>query len=478
MVKEFYFYLLIGMVAFTSLPLNGYLASVLFLLIAFLLWQIEKSNNKLISPVAFVIVAYVLGFPVVMVLPDLYEDLWSRMSPFTIEFTMLWVVRGFGAFALGYVLVERFYTSTDGVLFGREGSLGERKEYLNYFLKAIGLLSFAAWLLTAIIFGISLVFLEGKGVDVSSAAGSLLQILTFLSGLRYPFFFCFLMLYYWKQADKPLVFLFWGLIVISLIEIIIIGSKGVVLRILIVCLLALCYLPIKFSFKQLVLGVVAVLLVYGSFAVITEYRYIMKNEYRYGANVFSFDVQISSFKAAVIASLPFMRSSSDRHTEVGHEQVLGRFSSGMFSFANLINFTRRQPPYENALESFLVPIYSIAPRALVPDKPVFFNSGRNAREYYRWSYGGVSVTLLGSLYYAWGYFGILFGMLSSGCLLAFIVTKVQKMGIYSMHWLILLVVLLLPLLDVGVTFQAISIDFIRVIVLLWLLKIIFPVFSR
>ena len=139
-----------------------------------------------------------------------------------------------------------------------------------------------------------------------------------------------------------------------------------------------------------------------------------------------------------------------------------------------MEFTGRDPPYENALESFLVPVYSIAPRALIPEKPEFFHSGRNAREYYGWSYGGMSVTLLGSLYFAWGYVGIILGMAFIGGLLAYLVKQVRFSSIYSPNWLILFVTLFVLLMDVGVIFQAITTNIIRVTLVLWLLHLVFP----
>lgn len=474
MKRTIYTYLLAALVLFSALDLNGYLSAVLFFVIAGLLWLVDKSSKVLIPPVAFVIVAYAMGFPMMIIWPDLYSMLLSQVSPYVLEYAMLWAVRGFGAFAFGYVLVGYFGKGMRIRSWQGGGFYIGRICYLHYVLTSIGWLAMMSWVASVIFFGISLAFIEGKGVGIDTGAGTLQQILTLLANLRYPFFFGFLLLRFWKQTDRHLSFLFIGLLLISSVEIITVGSKGSIIRVMVVVLLALTFLPVKLNLKQIIAGALAIIAVYGSFAVITEYRSIMQKELHSGGDVFNFSVQAEAFRAAMVASLPFSESASDRRTVVSQEDVLSRFGAGMLSFANLMKFTGRHPPYEHAWESFLVPIYSIAPRALIPEKPEFFNSGRNAREFYGWAYGGISVTLLGSLYFAWGYAGIIFGMAFLGGLLAYMVRQVRLFGLYSTHWLILLVVLMVPILDVGETFQALTTGIIRVAVILWLLHIFYP----
>ncbi len=475
MTKSDYSYLLFALVALSVFDLNGYLSAVLFFLIAGVLWLIAKRPQTMIPPVAFVIVAYTLGFPVVLLWPDLYPTIWLRVSPDALEYAMLWSVRGFGAFALGYFLVDHFGQQKKHQVFRKKNPDKNRIHYTLYILTSIGWLAILSWIVSATFFGVSLTFIEGDSVGDNTVAGSSLQVLTLLSSLRYPFFFVFLLLHYGKQTDRHLKFLFVVLLFISIIEIIVIGSKASIIRGVVVVLLSLAFLPIKLNFKQVMAGGIALITVYGSFSVITEYRSIMNDKLFSGDDVFDFSVQIESFGAAVVASLSFSDSASDRRTKVGQEDILSRFGAGMFSFANLMQFTGRQPPYENAWKSFLVPVYSIVPRTLLPEKPEFFHSGRNAREYYGWSYGGISVSLLGSLYFAWGYAGIIFGMAFLGGLLAYVVRQASLSNYYSSHWLILLVIVIVAMLNIGGTFHSLTTNVIRITVLLWLLHVLYPV---
>jgi hypothetical protein len=473
-----YFYLLAVLVALSFLPLDGNLSAVLFLLIAWLLWQIERSPGIFLSPVVFVAFAYVLGYPMCVLLPDFYPDLWAKTPPLVIDHTMLWAVRGFGALAFGYASVghlnerNRCTGSQRGVFY--KG----RMSYTRYCLASIGWLAILSWVVSVMLFGISLTFIKGDSPDAGTGDGTLLQILSFLASLRWPFFFGFILLRFSNKTGRSLSFLFIGLFCISTVEIITIGSKESIIRVIVVVLLALSFLQIKLNLKQIIIGMVALILVFGSFSVITEYRSIMHQKLSKGYAVHDFSVQANSFAEALMASLPFYKTSSDRRTDVGQEDILGRFSSGMFSFGNMMFFTRNQPPYTHAWESFLIPFYSIAPRALIPDKPEYLNAGSNAKKFYGWTYGGISVSLLGSLYYAWGYEGLIVGMALLGGLLAYIVRQVRLFGIYAPHWVVLLVVMLVPMMEVGGTFQSTLTNFVRVVLLLWLLRKLYPMMPR
>ena len=384
------FFLLTVLVCLTVFELDGYQASTLCICIAGLLWAVARRPNTVIPPVAFIAVAYALGFALPVLWPGLYVTLWARVSPSALEYGMLWAVRGFGAFALAYALVEHLGKRGRTPTPLGEASVRARMRYTIYVLKCVGWLAMLSWFASVMIFGIALTFIEGSVVTAESDAGFLLQALTLLSSLRYPFFFGFILFHFQKQRDKRLSFLFVVLLLISVIEIIAIGSKGSIIRVIVVVLLASAFHPLRLNPKQVIAGALALIVVYGAFAVITEYRSIMRDELLAGRDVFSFSVQSESFVNAVDGSLPFSDSATDRRTQVTPEDIFGRFGSGIYSFANLLEFTGRQAPYEHAWGSFLVPVYSIVPRALVPGKPVFFGSGRNAQEYYGWSYGGIS----------------------------------------------------------------------------------------
>lgn len=476
-IKSFYFLILYALSLCSILPLGGYLSSIVFVLVAILLWKLDKINsNNLIPPVFFIIVAYFLGYPIVILMPFLFPHLWSAVPAFAIDNAILWALRGFCSFSVGYILFGRLIKNGRLRILQKKKPHGNRFDYTSYLLKSIGWIAILSWLLMILLFGISLVFIQGNTLSVGTASSTVQQILTLMSSLRYPYFFGYLLCLISRRSDKHLTKLFIILLLISIFEIITIGAKKAIIRVIVTALLPLSFCSIKLNLKQIAVWFLALLLIYGSFSVITEYRAIMHNNYSNGIDVFNFSVQMESFEAALTASLPFSKSVSIRQTTVGKDQIFSRFASGIFSFANMIYFTKGQPPYENAWKSFLIPLYSIVPRALIPSKPIFLNSGSNARRFYGWTYGGISVTLLGSLYFAWGYMGIILGMAFLGGLFSYIVNQIRDMGLNASHWLILFVVLLLPMMDIGVTFQAVTINVMRVILLLFLFQMAYPLF--
>lgn len=469
-------FLLAGIFALSLLDLSGWLAAGLFLLVAFVLSALARRSGFLFSAVMLVIVAFVLAYPMEVLLYDFQSG--PRLVSFeSLEFGTLWALRGFCAFAIGYSLVIPLAPGPQS----RSGQgarwVRGRISYAVYIVTAIGWLAVLSWALSVALFGISLTFVEGDAVSVDSAAGTLRQILGLMASLKHPFLLGFLVLYFWRMTDRHLALLFVSLVGISVVEIVTIGSKGSIIRGVVTVLLAGSVLPMRLTIRQAAAAAAASIAVYGSFLVITEYRALILAEHEAGRNVFDIALQAETFGRALIASVPFVEAGASRETEVKTDDVFRRLGHGA-TFARLLEDTGRESPHEHAWESLLAPVYAVVPRFLLSDKPEYFHSGRNASEYYGWEYGGISVTLLGSFYYAWGYLGILFGMACVGGWLALVEARARQRNILSPHWLVLFAPTVLMLLDVGVTFQPILTDLVRLALLLLVLQFFYPALKR
>ena len=465
-------FVLAGFSALSLFDLSGEVAAGLFLLVALVLLGISRRTGFFLSTAMLVIVAYVLAYPLEVLFYDFYSG--PRLIALeALEFSTLWALRGFCAFAVGYSLVLSLSRDPKAEASHDAEWVRGRISYTVYILTAIGWLVALSWALSVALFGISLTFVEGDSVSVESVAGTLQQALGLIGSLRQPFLLGFLVLYYWRMTDRHLTLLFWILVGISVVEIVTIGSKASIIRGVVIVLLAGSVLPIRLNLRQVAIGAGGLLVFYGAFLVITEYRALILAEHYGGRDVFDIAVQTEAFGQALMASAPFVDAHAGRETEVNAIDVFSRLSHGT-TFSDLLEHTGRISPYEHAWESFLAPVYAVVPRFLLADKPEFFHSGRNASEYYGWRYGGISVTLLGSFFYAWGYAGIVLGMACMGAWLAFVETKARRGNILSPHWLILLVVTVLMLLDVGVTFQPILTDLVRVALVLWGLHSLYP----
>lgn len=468
------FYFLIFTSALSILEWSGEQAGVLFILTGGLLWLESKREGEQIPPVAFVVIAYLAAFPFPMLFLDLYLDLWNRVPPVALEYGMLWALRGFSAFALGYALVSRFGVRRLAQNPRDEAFYTKRLSYMLYILTSIGWLSMVAWAFSAMLFGMGLTFIESAGVGTDSGAGSLHQMLTFASELRYPFFLGFIVLKFWKQTHRRLNLLCVALVLISVIEIIIIGSKASLIRPVIVVLLAQSILSIKWNVRAALVNALAVIVIYFSFVAITEYRSLTISKTIAVGQETNFGKQVELFATAVVTILLSSDSITTRETDLGKEDIFGRFGSGMFSFSNLLAHTGRQSPFENAWQSVFVPVYAVVPRFLLPEKPLYFNSGDNASIYYGWNYGGIAVSLPGSFYYAWGHTGIILGMALMGGMFSYVIGRVRMISHYPTHMLIIMTTLLLSLIYVDMTFQAIITNLVRLTGILWLLHLLYP----
>ena len=447
-----------------------------FITLAVLLFFQQRVDDTPLPPVFLVLLANILGYPIIVVVPWLYRDLWAHMNPYIIQLTMLWATRGFAAFCCAYLLGDAFTR-----YFHRQShhdwNDAERLAYIRYIVHAIGILSVIAWLVRIYYFGLGLTFIDTRtAIDVNSAQSSISIILNQLVDLRNPFFFLFGIISVRRLYDRFMWLLFTAIAAELLLEIMVIGSKGTIILPLIIAALVITCTTRRMSLKQFCASALIGLTVYMSFMVITEYRDIMSDKHRRGEDVFDVSVQTETFTEAFLASLPFTEKIKQRRTIVTEEGIFNRISSGIFSFGNLLYFTGGRSPYEHAWQSFLIPLYGVVPRAII-EKPLFFNAGRFAQEYFHTTTTAISVSTLGSFYHAWGYGGILAGMATLGAVFAFFIRRVLFRSA-ALNSAVFMVSMLIGLVNVGSSFVGILTDLCRLAVILLGLYMLYPIVRR
>lgn len=457
-------------------------SSFVFIALAVLLVLHQREKGYPLPPVSVLLVAYVVGYPLVVALPDLYWEVWARVGGYNIEFAMRWALRGFSGFVCCYLLIDaihrhfRPWQSRAGFDDGEE----KRFVYLRYVLVSMGFLSVVGGALYYFLYGFKVGFLTAGGrfvVDSDLSSGR--QILDFCNGLKIPFYFAFGILWRRRQLNRFLIVLCLALLVITLLEIVSQGSKGAIIRLLVVGVLIYACTLEWLSIKQFFQGAVVCLIFYMTFAIISEYRDIIRQDHRYGRDVFDISMQMETFANAFLATLPFAESSTRRIRTIENQDILDRVSSGgMFSFANLLRATGRNSPYEYAQQAFLLPLYTVLPRSLAPDKPVFLSSGRNAEEFYHTTTVGISVSTLGSLYFTWGYVGIVLGMSVFGGVLADMICRIRRSGSVSVIAFFVLPVVAIGMVDVGTTFANVAVSGFRMLYFLWGLRLTYVVFGK
>ena len=461
-------FMLVILSGFTLLDLAAWQSIVIYIVMAALLVASTMRRERLFHPIQPVVLAYLLGFPFSVISYELWPPERGSLAivDVAVQPGMLWAVRGFASMCLGFVLVQLLRRQRASLNLG-----DEQITIASRMVEFTGAVAIAGGVASIAIFGHGLTFIEHDQAAADSAEGSLAMVLQLLYSLAQPFLAAYVMLRRRGIRKRRLdrIALILALVIGS--EVASIGSKSAILSPLVAIVTGYLLGGSKLRFREVSLLLSAALGVYLTFAVVTEYRARMLLSDRSGADVFSFETQASLFADSVLASVSVLDSAAERQADVGVREVSHRLGSPMFSFANLLYATGWEPPYENAVESLLLPIYALVPRAIV-DKPVFFNSGENARIFYGWAYGGVSVSLVGSFYYAWGYPGIILGMAFFGILLGISFRPIEENPLSHTPEVIFGVALLIFAVQPDITFQGMGIVLIRNAIIIWLVRMI------
>ena len=133
----------------------------LFVLVAISFAYSTYRKDVLVSPVVFIIGAYLHGYPFVLFAPGLFSGLSFDILSQVLSYGMLWSLRGFCAFALAYVFVERFAEGAGKYVGRDEQFYTSRIGYTVYVLTSIGWLAVLSWVASVAFFGFSLTFHHG-----------------------------------------------------------------------------------------------------------------------------------------------------------------------------------------------------------------------------------------------------------------------------------------------------------------------------
>lgn len=421
------------------------------------------------EPVALVSFIYLVAYPLpslfLLVLQD-YSPQWVNIDPQVLESALLWSFRGFILFLGGYFLFEgrrrrRLPPAAN------EDLRFQRLWFAS--VAGVGFLALAGSVGTQL-------FVGGFGstfLDTGMAHSSLQQFLHTIEEQRYGFFALFLVTRMRWGRTTGLNIIMAVLLLFQLAEIAVVGSKTPILSLVLSGLLSLALVPVKWRWmvgpKQWVLIIVVSLTVSGTFYVVTEYRVLMRQAAEH--DTISFTESIDTF-IGVVTGLVSTGSASDEKYDL-FLQIASRQAS-VLRLTGVLENTAEEPPYDNAWSAFLIPLYAFIPLEIMPDKPHFYDSGDYARDYFGWTFGGISMTLPGSLYWTWGYAGIVLGMLGLGLMLGAMLARARgdRGGRASTQviWIALVVWLVIQLSNTGRTFTGIAFGLIRMGAMLWLMS--------
>jgi len=407
------------------------------------------------DPIVVISLIYAIGGPVAVLFQNYYEDREIFLLLSNADTALIWTYRGFACFIFGYFFIKMYVRPQKKNIVEIE----TERDHTLIFIKSLGLIVILGLISYLIIFqGIASTFVESKWTNYQS---SLLQTLGIMTNLRYCFFFLYFLLNR-SSRDKTLNIIFYIILFIHILFCVGGGSKQYIISLLVCFAFAGSFTKKKTSLKQFFVAAIIFGLIYSAFIVIGNYRFISKKAYTYQHEtdiISSIKSQGDLFFQAIERSIESPATFDEYEETTITNNIFSRLSYIAFT-TKLFSITRGNPPYEHAIETILVPLFSLLPRDIF-NKPDFFHSGLFAK-LLGWDFGGYSVTLIGSLYWAWGYIGILIGMFIIGIIFANIAVKSRYPLLYGVRNKILFILLSLALIEPGMTFQNIITDLIRI----------------
>ena len=219
--------------------------------------------------------------------------------------------------------------------------------------------------------------------------------------------------------------------------------------------------------REFVIGVAALGFVYCTFYVVTVYREELRWTVAPNAPIAENVGQQLAALGTAFEGLVEGRPIDYHDERYDSGNMLERLAL-VTAFGTVIDYTSGYAPYENAWASLATPILAFIPRDLVGEKVKFMDSGKFA-ELQGWEFGGLSLTLTGSIFWAWGFEGIIWGMLSIGAILAVLTGSGDHGGVIAKALMVRMVIMML---DVGAELQPLMIGLTRtlafVVVMLFL----------
>jgi len=422
--------------------------------------------------------SYFSNYPLAYLTRFRVDNTWfTHLSESNVDYAMLWSYRGFACLVVGYLFSYRLFRRAASVEKTPRPRIHPSARHNVTFIVLLGLLTTVAGTATILLHqGAPLVFYE-TGSNTGTGSRTLYVAVNYVYLLGVGSFF--LMATFWRRGlrMRGVTALFCANLGLYLLIAMGSGSKGAFMSLLVALAVPVFLEKAKPSAKTFVVSALSATAIYGVFAVVGAYRDLVRSlPPPEGAGaVETIRNQVTTFRLA--AELSYDRAKEELgispvegHTsETVAEAAQQRLGSSLFEFASMLQISDRISPYDNPFWTLLSPLITAVPRSLFPGKPTFFGPGEHAK-IYGWTYGGLSISLPGSLYWTWGIEGVCIGMGFLGFLLGFLTQRaVRRVRAAATVGAVLAFQLLLTLLDTGNAMQAVLATLTANALVLWLL---------
>ena len=437
----------------------------LLVLLPAMVFSIAQRRFIVDDPIPLIGVVWIVGVTLPALFPDRYLDrLWTTLPIWSIEQAALWMYRAWAATTVTYWLVRMFQGRQNDAEQKPDGSGLLAQTRMRRLIGLVGASGCAA----------SMIYTKAGAytfVEIDVADSSLLQVINLLASVSVIYVY----LYFYARGRETLGrldhYILYANLTIQTLIFITAGSKAVAISLAAAWALGSSTGARRIGLlREIAIAVVSVTAIIVISYVVTAYReeVRMRGVPENAGVVASISFQVDAMGAS-INDLLAGKELGDPNNPYGANAMLDRFAASV-NFAQVLYFANGEPPYENPWASLATPVLALTPRSVIDTKVHFVNSGDFARMN-GWSFGGLSLTVPGSLFWAWGYIGIVAAMSAMGFGLAVLAKRAESYTEVGIIYRSVLISLVISMLNIGIEFQPIMATTTRLFLLLILIRL-------
>lgn len=439
------------------------LAAVIF--VPLVLTWIRTRRLLVADPIIVLGAMWILAVTIPVLLPDLYKDrMWWELPPWSLDEAARWMYRAWAACCIAYWGGKLWFGERRGT---PASTLDRRVQiYMRHWIGVLGVLGTLIYI----------VFMGGHTYqileDAAVADSTTKQIIILVMGLSYAYIYLYFYARGTSKVDKIDTCLLYAVFAAQAIVFIGSGSKYAMFMIAAAYMLGNATSTSRPGFlKEIGVGVAGIAGVFATSYLVATYRGELVSRTLPATDAPVTEVvafQLDVMTTAVSDVLQGKQVGEGYYTDYDSSFIFDRVGH-LASFALFMDFNGWRSPYENAISTAVAPIFAVIPSALFPNKPRFIHSGDFAKMY-GWTHGGISMTTPGSLFWAWSFTGIIVGMALLGLVIAWLSSWRIADNSTALILRVTMVMMVLSLMNLGVTFQMVVVPATRFLLLLLLLR--------
>ena len=432
-----------------------------------------RNNFRLFHPIVFFLLIWFIGFPFQLIRVLLgfldYDDL-SFGGRGDLQYVSLGLILssiGLFAFVTAFFLVYNWALERKS----NPNNQACPRDFGQCILTKIICTAWIAGMILEILLykGLPMHYAPNEGL-ILSEKNSLLMIIHYARNIGLAGICCVIL--FWRQYAHDLWMkrLFWCGLFLEILLILGAGAKISFVRLALAIGIGFEYSNIRRSSSRWFRGylVWAFLVIVFGFTIVNNYRNVVREENGINLSQSLSGVvteQIHLFGKTLAEVFTFQKHGLPYAGSYTLKDAGDRLSL-LSALIHVLSVADGQSPHENLDKVLFVPVYAVTPRSVMPGKVEFFNSGSFA-QLNDWEWGGLSITLVGSLFWVGGPVAVIIGFAFYGAFLGYAWVMSYQKGTKGFFWLMLYVMNVLIFSNAG--WDTLVIDNIRYMLLFGLI---------